>query len=120
MLPRNSRIITDTSAAPMTVHRELRRCSHERAGIGLEQLAWRTGLLAKGGGRVARSHAINRTQALVIGFFIGYLPMQRREATLRAEADAQQKGLPRMAVMRVGRGGDQNGDATAPSVPGSG
>ena len=45
---------------------------------------------------------------LVIGFFVGYLPMQRREATLRAEADAQQKGLPRLPVMRVERGPDQN------------
>ena len=44
----------------------------------------------------------------VIGFLAGYLPMQRRESTLRAEAEAQQKGLPRMIVMRVGRGRDQN------------
>jgi RND family efflux transporter MFP subunit len=45
---------------------------------------------------------------LVVAFLAGYLPLQRREATLRAEADAQQKGLPRLAVMRVGRGTDQN------------
>ncbi len=45
---------------------------------------------------------------LVIAFLAGYLPLQRREATLRAEADARQKGLPRLAVMRVGRGTDQN------------
>ncbi len=44
----------------------------------------------------------------VIAFLAGYLPMQRRESTLRAEAEAQQKGLPRMVVMRVGRGQDQN------------
>jgi RND family efflux transporter MFP subunit len=45
---------------------------------------------------------------LVVAFLAGYLPLQRREATLRAEADAQQKGLPRVAVMRVGRSMDQN------------
>ena len=45
---------------------------------------------------------------LVIAFFTGYLPMQRREATLRAEADAQQKGLPHLLVMRVERGADQD------------
>ncbi len=45
---------------------------------------------------------------LVLAFLAGYLPLQRREATLRAEAEAQQKGLPRLAVMRVGRGTDQN------------
>jgi RND family efflux transporter MFP subunit len=44
----------------------------------------------------------------VVAFLAGYVPMQRREATLRAEADAQQKGLPRVAVMQVGRGTDQN------------
>ena len=44
----------------------------------------------------------------VAGFLAGYLPMQRREATVRAEAEAQQKGLPRMVVMRVGRVQDRN------------
>jgi RND family efflux transporter MFP subunit len=45
---------------------------------------------------------------LVMAFLAGYLPLQRREATLRAETDAQQKGLPRLVVMRVGRGSDQS------------
>lgn len=45
---------------------------------------------------------------LVVAFLAGYLPLQRREATLRAEVEAQQKGLPRLVVMRVGRGTDQN------------
>ena len=44
----------------------------------------------------------------VVAFLAGYLPLQRREATLRAEADAQQKGLPRVAVMVVGRATGQN------------
>jgi len=45
---------------------------------------------------------------LVVAFLAGYLPLQRREATLRAEAEAQQKGLPRLVVMRVGRSTEQN------------
>jgi RND family efflux transporter MFP subunit len=45
---------------------------------------------------------------LVVAFLTGYVPLHRREATLRAEADAQEKGLPRLVVMRVGRGPDQN------------
>src|SRR2546422_6161949 len=41
---------------------------------------------------------------LLIGAFLaGYLPLQRREAILRAEADAQQKQLPRLGVIRVSR-----------------
>jgi RND family efflux transporter MFP subunit len=38
---------------------------------------------------------------LVGAFAAGYLPLQRREATVRAEADEREKSLPRMAVMRV-------------------
>jgi RND family efflux transporter MFP subunit len=44
----------------------------------------------------------------VAAFLVGYVPMQRREATLRAESDAQQKRLPQVTVMRVGRAADQN------------
>jgi RND family efflux transporter MFP subunit len=43
-----------------------------------------------------------------IAFLAGYLPVQQREATLRAEADAQERGLPRLTVIRVGRGKDRN------------
>jgi RND family efflux transporter MFP subunit len=45
---------------------------------------------------------------LVVAFFAGYVPLQRRESALRAEAEAQQKGLPRVVVMRVDRGTEQN------------
>src|SRR5262249_45683546 len=45
---------------------------------------------------------------LVVAFLTGYVPLHRREATLRAEVDAQEKGLPRLVVMRVSRGPDQN------------
>ena len=41
---------------------------------------------------------------LIVAFLAGYLPLQQREATLRAEADAQERGLPRLVVMRVERG----------------
>src|SRR5882672_8817357 len=41
---------------------------------------------------------------LIVAFLAGYLPLQRREAILRAEADAQQKQLPRVAVIRLARG----------------
>jgi RND family efflux transporter MFP subunit len=47
--------------------------------------------------------------ALLVGaFLVGYVPLQRREATLRAEADARNNGLPRVTVLRVTRGPDQN------------
>jgi RND family efflux transporter MFP subunit len=47
--------------------------------------------------------------ALLVGaFLVGYVPLQRREATLRAEADARDKGLPRVTVLRVTRGPDQD------------
>jgi len=39
----------------------------------------------------------------VIAFLAGYLPLQRREATLRAEVSAQDKGLPHLSVSYVGR-----------------
>jgi len=45
---------------------------------------------------------------LILAFLVGYLPLQQREATLRAEADAQERGLPRLVVMRVERGPTQN------------
>jgi len=45
---------------------------------------------------------------LILAFLVGYLPLQQREATLRAEADAQAHGLPRLVVMRVERGPAEN------------
>jgi RND family efflux transporter MFP subunit len=45
---------------------------------------------------------------LVTAFVAGYLPLQKREATLRAEAQAQDKALPHLQVMRVGRLADRN------------
>jgi RND family efflux transporter MFP subunit len=40
---------------------------------------------------------------LAIAFLTGYLPLQRREAALRAEAGAREHVLPRLAVLRVAR-----------------
>jgi RND family efflux transporter MFP subunit len=45
---------------------------------------------------------------MVIAFLAGYVPLQKREATLRAETAAQERGLPRLVVMRIERGPDQN------------
>lgn len=46
---------------------------------------------------------------LLIGaFFTGYLPLQRRDAAVRAEAQEHGKDLPRMAVIRVGRSSSQS------------
>ena len=45
---------------------------------------------------------------LIVAFLAGYLPLQQREATLRAEADGQERGLPRLVVMRVERGPAQS------------
>src|SRR5215467_12325423 len=45
--------------------------------------------------------------ALLIAFLVGYVPMQQRDAALRAEADAQHKQVPRVEVIRVSRGSAQ-------------
>src|SRR5262252_1620721 len=54
--------------------------------------------------------------ALVLGivvlfallFVAGYVPLQRRDATVRAEEAEREKELPRMEVMHVERGGSAN------------
>jgi RND family efflux transporter MFP subunit len=46
---------------------------------------------------------------LLIGaFFAGYIPLQKREALVLAEAEEHDKGLPRMEVMQVGRAPSQS------------
>lgn len=45
---------------------------------------------------------------LVGAFLAGYIPFQRREASVLAEVQEQAKGLPRMEVMRVGRSSIQS------------
>jgi RND family efflux transporter MFP subunit len=41
-------------------------------------------------------------------FVAGYVPLQRRDATVRAEEAEHEKELPRMGVMHVGHGGSGN------------
>jgi len=48
------------------------------------------------------------TALLVIAFLAGYLPLRQREATLRAEADLQQKQVPRVEVIHVSRASSRN------------
>jgi RND family efflux transporter MFP subunit len=46
---------------------------------------------------------------LLIGaFFAGYIPLERRDSLVRAEAQEHDKELPRMEVMRVGRSSIQS------------
>lgn len=41
---------------------------------------------------------------LIAAFVAGYMPLQRRDATVRAETDEREKSLPRVVVMRVTHG----------------
>src|ERR1700731_4680486 len=41
-------------------------------------------------------------------FLAGYIPLQRRDALVRAETEEHGKDLPRMEVMRVGRSSIQS------------
>ena len=46
---------------------------------------------------------------VVAGAFIGgYLPFEKRESLVRAEAEEREKSLPRMEVMHVGRAGSRS------------
>jgi RND family efflux transporter MFP subunit len=46
---------------------------------------------------------------LVVAFFAGYIPLQKRDALVRAEAQQHEQELPRLAVMRVGRSSVHSG-----------
>jgi RND family efflux transporter MFP subunit len=46
---------------------------------------------------------------LAVGFFAGYAPLQKREATVQAEASQREKSLPRMQVIHIGRASSQSG-----------
>jgi RND family efflux transporter MFP subunit len=45
---------------------------------------------------------------LALAFFAGYVPLQKRQDTVQAEAEEREKSLPRMEVMRVGYAPGQN------------
>jgi multidrug efflux pump subunit AcrA (membrane-fusion protein) len=46
---------------------------------------------------------------LAIGFFAGYSPLQKRDATVQAEAAQREHALPRMEVMRIGHASSKSG-----------
>ncbi len=46
---------------------------------------------------------------LVIAFFAGYLPLEKRDSTVQAEAAKREKALPRMEVMLIGRAPKESG-----------
>ncbi len=46
---------------------------------------------------------------LVVAFFAGYLPLQRRDATVEAEAAQREKSLPRLEVLRIAREAAKSG-----------
>jgi len=82
------------------LHRQLdaQRTAHGRVPI----IRWRPT-------RTAMSALLLGLAVLLAAAFIaGYMPMQKREATLRAEAKAQEKALPRVDVIRVERASNQN------------
>src|SRR5581483_2137074 len=45
---------------------------------------------------------------LALAFVAGYVPLQRREAALRAETRAQEDGPPRVVVLHVARGSERS------------
>jgi RND family efflux transporter MFP subunit len=45
---------------------------------------------------------------LAVAFLAGYLPLQKREAALRAEVGGQERGLPRLNVIHVGHESNQS------------
>jgi RND family efflux transporter MFP subunit len=45
---------------------------------------------------------------IVVAFFAGYIPLQKRETLIQAEAREQEQALPRVEVIRVGRAAGQS------------
>jgi RND family efflux transporter MFP subunit len=77
---------------------EVRRTAH----AGVPPVRWRPSRTA------VSALLLGFAVLLVLAFVAGYLPLQKREATLRAEANAQEKALPRLEVIRVRRGAGEN------------
>ena len=46
---------------------------------------------------------------VAVAFFAGYIPMRKRQATIRAESQEQERTLPRVEVIEVVRSSLQNG-----------
>jgi RND family efflux transporter MFP subunit len=52
---------------------------------------------------------LGATVLVIVAFFGGYLPLQKRTAVIAAEAHEEQTALPRVEVIRVGRSTRQSG-----------
>jgi RND family efflux transporter MFP subunit len=48
------------------------------------------------------------TVLIVVAFFAGYIPLQKRNALIRGEAAQQEQALPRVEVIQVGRSSHQS------------
>jgi RND family efflux transporter MFP subunit len=46
---------------------------------------------------------------IVVGFFAGYIPLQKRKAVIAGEAHEERKALPRVEVIKAGRSTRQSG-----------
>ena len=75
--------------------RQLRE--HREARSGLPANRW------KPSGITISALLLGLAVLLAGAFLAGYIPLQRRDALVRAEAEEHGKDLPRMEVMRVGR-----------------
>lgn len=80
--------------------RQLRERQEERSGPPIQR--WHPS------GITVSALLLAAVLLLVGAFLAGYIPFQRREASVLAEVQEQAKGLPRMEVMRVGRSSIQS------------
>ena len=53
---------------------------------------------------------------VAVAFFAGYIPLRKRQATIRAETQEQERALPRVEVVEVGRSSLQSGLALPGSI----
>src|SRR5579884_493543 len=79
-----------------------RRLGTRRAPNAMAANHWRPSALTISG------LALAAAALLAIAFFAGYLPLQKREALVRAEAAERDKDLPRMEVIRLGTSSPQS------------
>jgi RND family efflux transporter MFP subunit len=96
----------DTGTTEEQLRREVdelkRQLGMRRGASGVPPIQWRPSSTA------ISALLLGFLVLLVAAFVAGYIPLQKREATLRAEANAQEKAVPRVDVMRVARVEDQN------------
>jgi RND family efflux transporter MFP subunit len=98
----------DAGATEQQLRREVEELKRQlglraRAQAGVPPIRWRPS------GTTISALLLGFLVLLAGAFIAGYLPLQKREATLRAEAQAEGKALPHLDVMRVVRAAaDQN------------